>query len=84
MATMIGSVLHGCRVVFVVLSFASSLLANSIFFTDSGVGSGVIGSTQFSNGAFTIHATGDIAHIVGLGHFFSQSLQGDDLNRWCG
>jgi len=58
------AVVRSCRILALVLIFACNSFANSISFTDSGVGSGTIGSTVFSDAAFTIYAVGDTDNIV--------------------
>ena len=51
--------------------FAASSYADTITFTHTGIGSGVIGTTSFSNAAFTITDGGDTTNVEAIGGGFS-------------
>jgi hypothetical protein len=75
MNRVIGTTVHGSGMAVVLLLLAGTLFADSISFTYSGMGSGTVGQTKFSDAAFTIHAIGNTADIVTFpGNIFALDL----------
>jgi PEP-CTERM motif-containing protein len=56
-----------CQVILVVALLACDALANTITFTDSAIATGTIGSSSFTDAAFTIRGIADTSNVVSLG-----------------